>query len=219
VKVEEQRVVTLAAHNYLEVFNLNGSLISRTYCQEECILYSGDIASIQDSYLVVSGTVFRSILIWKAHSSHQLAPVLCRLAGHTGVVFDTRFLKAEPLEIIVGSVSDDRSLRIWRSTKNSEEMEFTQERELYGHRSRIWRLDQTSKFYATVSEDACRLWLKDTLHAASHKPFDTLRGHMGKNIRALAVHVGSEDDLLATGGEDGAIKVYNISQMQNPRMA
>ena len=34
---------------------------------------------------------------------------------------------------------------------------------------------------------------------------ETLKGHLGRNIRALATHEG----LIATGGDDGAIKVWN----------
>lgn len=37
------------------------------------------------------------------------------------------------------------------------------------------------------------------------KALETLKGHMGKSIRALACHEG----LIATGGDDGAIKVWN----------
>ena len=81
---------------------------------------------------------------------------------------------------------------------------------MYGHRSRIWAVRETAQFLASVSEDAtCKLWLKGQ---HNEKPFETLKGHSGKNVRALATfHSGNNDiDIIATGGEDGAIKVYDL---------
>lgn len=64
---------------------------------------------------------------------------------------------------------------------------------------------------ASVSEDAtCKLWRLD----GESRPFETLRGHSGKNVRAIATMNDDQTDLLATGGEDGAIKVYDITQMK-----
>jgi WD40 repeat protein len=37
-----------------------------------------------------------------------------------------------------------------------------------------------------------------------------LKGHQGKNVRAIATF----GDLLATGGEDGAIKVYDVKTLE-----
>jgi hypothetical protein len=54
----------LFAHNYVEAFDTKGGFLSRQFCQEECILYAGDLKGD----LVASGTVFRSILIWKTSS-------------------------------------------------------------------------------------------------------------------------------------------------------
>ena len=71
-----------------------------------------------DRELVVAGTVFRSILVWQAHQGQveqadnvPTAQVLYRLEGHTGVIFDTRFMN-NSLDIV--SVSDDRSVRVWK---------------------------------------------------------------------------------------------------------
>lgn len=54
----------LCSHNYVEHWN-GGSLTKRVLCSEEnCILYSGDIRGD----LIAAGTVFRSLLVWDAHS-------------------------------------------------------------------------------------------------------------------------------------------------------
>jgi len=39
-----------------------------------------------------------------------------------------------------------------------------------------------------------------------------LKGHSGKNVRALATYNDQEKgiDMIATGGEDGAIKIYDL---------
>lgn len=144
----------------------------------------------------------------------ETVKVLHRLQGHTGVIFDVRFLSGEGHDL--ASVSDDRTMRVWKK----EGDEYVQERELYGHRARIWSVKETQNFYATVSEDAtCKLWHKSgELGDASNKAFDTLKGHTGKNIRALAtINDGKDIDILATGGEDGAIKIFDIKALQESK--
>lgn len=69
---------------------------------------------------------------------------------------------------------------------------------------------------ASVSEDAtCKLW---SLKGDS-APFETLKGHTGMNVRAVATVSDEHDslDLVATGGEDGAIKIWDIHQMKQRR--
>jgi hypothetical protein len=74
VKYDNQGILLLFAHNYIETFDSEGKLISRQFCEEECILYAGDIKG----EMVASGTVFQAILIWKISSPE----VLMRLEGH-----------------------------------------------------------------------------------------------------------------------------------------
>jgi WD40 repeat protein len=45
-----------------------------------------------------------------------------------------------------------------------------------------------------------------------------LKGHSGKNVRALASISDLKTlDMVATGGEDGAIKVWDINQMKQTK--
>lgn len=109
------------------------------------------------------------------------------------------------------SVSDDRSIRVWALEGNS----YVQKEELYGHRSRVWSVRETYDMIASVSEDAtCKLWVRGV-----GKPFETLKGHSGKNVRALAAFndFESQIDMLATGGEDGAIKIWDIYSMKHQK--
>ena len=72
------------------------------------MLYSGDIDI--ERGLVAAGTVFRMLLVWNSANGD----ILHKLKGHTGVIFDTYFLKAKEEGIYIGSVSDDRSVRVWK---------------------------------------------------------------------------------------------------------
>jgi WD40 repeat protein len=64
---------------------------------------------------------------------------------------------------------------------------------------------------ATVSEDAtCKIWPGvEGIANDGSKVLETLKGHQGKNVRALASH----DGFVATGGDDGAIKVWNVKEI------
>ena len=46
-----------------------------------------------------------------------------------------------------------------------------------------------------------------------NKSIETLKGHSGKNIRAVDCFKG----LVATGGDDGAIKIWNASAIVNKK--
>ena len=97
-------------------------------------MYSGDIDLKKG--LVAAGTVFRVLIVWRLENGQ----ILHKLKGHTGVIFDTLFLESgnsqSESDICIGSVSDDRTVRIWRNENQVAEM--------YGHTSRIWKLAQLS---------------------------------------------------------------------------
>ena len=76
----------------------------------------------------------------------------------------------------IASVSDDRSLKIWNIDLN-ENGKYQLIREFYGHRSRIWKLNELSykDLLITVSEDAtCKIW---NMHSTDNKVVETLKGH------------------------------------------
>ena len=149
---------------------------------------------------MAAGTVFRVLLIWELSTG----AILHRLLGHTGVIFDTLYLRNGA----VASVSDDRTVRVWQDGESIAEM--------YGHSSRIWKLAQLEStsssddelVIVTASEDAtCKVW---SVKREENKEITTLRGHLGKNIRALSTSLGN---LIATGGEDGSVKLWNLKQI------
>ena len=60
---------------------------------------------------------------------------------------------------------------------------------------------------ASTSEDAsCKVW---SVNAETQKEVTTLKGHIGKNVRSLS----TLGDLVATGGEDGSLKVWYLSKI------
>ena len=60
---------------------------------------------------------------------------------------------------------------------------------------------------ASSSEDAtCKIW---KVNSDEQKEVTTLKGHIGRNVRALSTN----GDLVATGGEDGGVKVWNLNQI------
>ena len=84
------------------------NLVKRQFCEEECILYSADFNF--KTMLVAAGTVFRTVLIWHFDQSEERSKVIYKLEGHDGVIFDVQFLRDD----LIASVSDDRSLRLWK---------------------------------------------------------------------------------------------------------
>ena len=83
---------------------------------------------------------------------------------------------------------------------------------MYGHTSRIWKLahvsgNDGSMVLASSSEDAtCKIW---KVNNDEQKEVTTLKGHIGRNVRALS----TKGDLVATGGEDGSVKVWNLNKI------
>ncbi len=108
---ETELLYLVFAHNFCEVWDMNKmEMKERRFCEEECILYSADFHL--ESKMIIGGTVFRSVLLWSIASdiiSDIPAKVLYKLEGHTGVIFDVKFLTHTK----VASVSDDRTLRVW----------------------------------------------------------------------------------------------------------
>ena len=159
-------MTTVSAHNFVEVWHFTNKdsceLKQRVFCEEECILYSADYQA--EYALVAAGTVFRAVLIWKVDKEER-QKVLLKLEGHGGVIFDVKFLRKD----LVASVSDDRSLRVWRLFLAADDIpRYQQLGEYYGHRSRIWKLSELgySGLLVTASEDAtCKIWDTASIYA------------------------------------------------------
>lgn len=73
--------VVLTMHNVAILFSSVSEEITRYICEEKCLLYSGFVC--KDPFVILSGTVFSEILVWKPVVSNKLCcPVTHRLKGH-----------------------------------------------------------------------------------------------------------------------------------------
>jgi WD40 repeat protein len=92
------------------------------------ILYSTAVQwTAPDEVLVVAGTVFGEIVVWKCHLGREVhgLEVLFVLSGHEGSIFGVAI--SPEVELVPGlkqrflaSCSDDRTIRIWDITENPE---------------------------------------------------------------------------------------------------
>ncbi|XP_067037076.1 tRNA (34-2'-O)-methyltransferase regulator WDR6-like isoform X3 [Acropora muricata] len=178
------------------------------HCEESCILYSATFYGSQlDHLLLASGTVFNQILLWKVKGKKDelgKTHVIKRLTGHEGVIFSITFNRQGTL---LSSVSDDRSIRLWKVT-NLQTFDLNGHVEqltvVYGHTARVWDAKLLESCFVSIGEDLmCNVWDYEGNVIKVHK------GHTGRNIWSLAVNQG--EDLIATGGGDGSLRLWMLS--------
>lgn len=200
------------AHNFIQVWDIKTSeLMHELHCSVKCILYSlAFYGETLEQLIVASGTVFQQVLLWDATGNGTPTQ---RLEGHDGVLFHLEWSK-QGHELI--SVSDDRTIQLWtqESVENTKDKilstAFSSAFRSYGHTSRIWNAKFCSKGIVTSSEDAtCKVWNKNGECIA------TIKGHSTRHVWSIAVH--PTYDILATGGGDAAVKLWNLDQqIQTP---
>ncbi|KAF4323695.1 hypothetical protein G195_003155 [Phytophthora kernoviae 00238/432] len=211
------------AHNLVQIWNsVSNEILRSVQCADRCILYALAFhGRSQDTLVVASGTVFQQILLWDpmvegdVGADFAVAPAQ-RLHAHDGVLFKLAWSSdAQSL----ASVSDDRTVQLWSNNGKTavEQLHLPRisSREVllsskyspvfraWGHSARIWDVSFWEYGVATASEDGlCKLWDHDGKCVA------TLQGHMGRNVWRTAVHPSLR--LIATGGGDGAAKLWDI---------
>lgn len=118
--------------------------------------------------------------------------ILQRLTGHSGVIFAINFNKQGTL---LSSVSDDRSIRLWKIT-NLSTLESNGCVEpllvVYGHSARVWNAKLLEMCFVSIGEDlVCNVWSYDGSIVKSYK------GHTG--IRLLSpLHLNISMHILYT---------------------
>ncbi|KAL4169908.1 hypothetical protein KRP22_010819 [Phytophthora ramorum] len=213
------------AHNLVQIWDpVRNDILRTVQCAERCILYALAFHGRSlDELVVASGTVFQQILLWNPMDNGSEEPNSAvepaqRLHAHDGVLFKLAWSSdARSL----ASVSDDRTVQLWSNngkttaeqlnlsrTLNRAELlegEYSPVFRSWGHTARIWDVSFWECGVVTASEDGlCKLWDFDGNCVA------TLQGHMGRHVWRAGVHPSQK--VIATGGGDGAVKLWDITR-------
>ncbi|KAG7392518.1 WD repeat-containing protein 6 [Phytophthora pseudosyringae] len=213
------------AHNFVQIWDpVCNEILRSVQSAERCILYALAFhGRSMDDLVAASGTVFQQILLWNpmengGEETNTAIEPAQRLHAHDGVLFKLTWSSdARSL----ASVSDDRTVQLWSNngTTTVEQLhlprrstraelltaEYTPVFRAWGHSARIWDVSFWARGVVTASEDGlCKLWDLEGNCAA------TLQGHMGRHVWRAAVHPSL--NMIASGGGDGAVKLWDITR-------
>lgn len=164
----------------------------------------GEVRSlVLEDNQALSGSADRTIRIWhlpEAHVAHPSPPRCCGiLAGHSSGI---RALAANFARCLAVSGADDRLLRVWDlSTKKCTAV-------LEGHDRPICSIAvdfETSHIWSAAGQGMLKIW--DLRKGVCQ---ETLSGHEGRVVVAVDVERG----LAISGGEEGAVRVWNAETLQ-----
>jgi hypothetical protein len=125
---QQERMVVGFSHNNIQVWDWSGGVcLYSARCVDPCILYSMTLEVEAHTVVVFAGTVYNQVLVWTADTTTAAAgttaradqtvrPIIQKLCGHEGVLFKMSVHREAGL---VASVSDDRSVRLWRLRTDS----------------------------------------------------------------------------------------------------
>ncbi|KAI9923258.1 hypothetical protein PsorP6_002487 [Peronosclerospora sorghi] len=210
------------AHNVVQIRDPERQTILRSVqCTERCILYSLAFHGRSFDELMVASersfNRFYCVTQWK-RQVNSLLRSLHRLHAHDGVFFKLAWSSGASSLV---SVSDDRTVQLWSNNVTTDADKLQQPRtrsrsdllqtqyasvfRAWGHSACIWDVSFWERGVVTASEDGvAKLWNFNGTCVA------TLQGHVCKHVWRLAVH--PSQTILATGGGDGAVKLWDSTQ-------
>ncbi|XP_069822872.1 tRNA (34-2'-O)-methyltransferase regulator WDR6 [Dendropsophus ebraccatus] len=195
-------------HNSVAYYDYRqGKVLKEIHCSEKCILYSAHfVGTTWEELTLISGTVFNQLVIWgmsdQTNEEGRVEPRR-RISGHNGVIFSIHY---EMQKGVLASASDDRSLRVWNVGSLTDRNPDVQcLLVLYGHQARVWSVRLLLDNIISIGEDsACIVW------SYCGHIIHNFKGHKGRGIRAVAVQ--GELGLVATGGADSGIRLWQIRE-------
>ncbi|XP_067946302.1 tRNA (34-2'-O)-methyltransferase regulator WDR6-like isoform X2 [Watersipora subatra] len=216
---DEQQTLQYAvitAHNRLLCCDVKGNLIDCYLSDVNCILYSAKIlpsacrrpAKDGGELAVVAGTVFNTVILWTADSLACKSPLTHSLYGHKGVIFD---IDVHMDNRLMCSVSDDRSIHLWRwkydscKEKTWSNVEFDLLAVLNGHTCRVWSavvLD--SRRIISIGEDGYVIvWDEHGLIKRR------LRSHNSGSVWSISV----SSHHMVTTGANGSVWMWRLDSL------
>ncbi|KAF5308671.1 hypothetical protein FQR65_LT06132 [Abscondita terminalis] len=198
----DNNIATVSMNNNISLWSKDLHPLQTVMCEERCILYSAHLVNdVWEDLIVLSGTVFSQILLWRPVRKK----VLARLNGHKGVIFSIDY---NPLTGVICSTSDDRSAMLWAASIEEIELEdpvISHKCTLFCHTARVFRCLVLENCVLTAGEDSLIVvW-----------------NFNGEIVRRIELHQGAAvwsldyndtNNLIVTGGGDGGISLFTLQQ-------
>lgn len=214
----------------------------RTLCfvqgEETELTWSSTLFESHDSNTlrVAGGTSFGDVLVWNAlcRTNEQDMAVLeqtqaaqprrrtmakrpraHRMKAHDGPIMRIRISK-DTRHMATASV--DRSVRVWKASNECccmcTDGCYAPLFAHYGHLGRIWDVcfSHGAGVISTAEDRTSRLWSPEV----EGKCEAIYYGHAGRNVWSVDVTPAANGFRIATGGEDGSIKLRRIETVDNP---
>lgn len=205
--LDNDRICVALGHGLISILDAHTFEVQHSFPPSRREMsWSGVIRRLHDpNFISAHGTSFGHIII-RYLSSSTTSTVnfpAQKLEGHVGAVTILRFSKDA---LLLASASVDRTVRVWKCSSIGEE--YGPLLTHFGHLARVWDVKFLSDDASVVSvgEDRfARLWSSTT----DSEEIAAYPSHEGKNVWCVDVLRGK---YLATGGDDGAIKVRTITK-------
>ncbi|KAJ8976129.1 hypothetical protein NQ317_019394 [Molorchus minor] len=189
---DDKEIATVSMHNKVHIWDQNLKLMIEAECDEKCVLYSAHICCDKLRELIIlSGTVFSEVLVWKPTQFGKQNVVLKRLKRHNGVIFSVHYNQRSGY---ICSSSDDRSTVLWKIKSGDLGVEL---------KKRVFRSKVLLNCFITGGEDSLvNIW---SFNGQLVRKVET---HQGASVWAL--DSDEENNIILTGGGDCGVTTFPL---------